>query len=158
MKAIAASGEGYMLSDLYLEHHAARSCCLHCHKWYPPALLTVRKTGTIPTVATALYCIVYIVVEYNAYSTTTGSHSAQEVIYVRNRPWGGGYTLDFVHRGWYMVSEVLCRASLSSRNTTNNKHHPPYSSRATPQKLLVEGMSRFCFFPLAWLGPSSHKY
>lgn len=157
MKAITASGEDYMLSDLYLEHHAARSCCLHCHKWYAPALLTVRKTRSIPTVTTVPYCIVYIVLEYNAYSTITGSQSAQEVIYVRNRPRGGGYTPDAVHKGWYIVSKALCRpVTLFQKH--NEQPPAPYFSRATPQRLLVEGMSKFCFSPLAWLSPSSHKY
>ncbi|KFZ06801.1 hypothetical protein V501_07051 [Pseudogymnoascus sp. VKM F-4519 (FW-2642)] len=52
MLATTASGERHMPSDLYLEHHAARSYCLRCLKWQAPALFTVRETGTIPTVAT----------------------------------------------------------------------------------------------------------
>ena len=119
MPAIAASGERHMPSVLYLEHHAARSYCLRCLKWHAPALFTVRETGTIPTVATVGICALYTVVEYNAYSTLHWVVHAQAVIYVRNRPWGGGNTLVVVHRDWLCaVSELLSRASLTSRNTT----------------------------------------
>ena len=80
VQVTTASGESYMPSGLYLEHHAARSYCLRRLKWQAPALLTVRGTGTIPTVAT----ILYTVLEYNAYSTLhwvaqrTGSNLCEE--------------------------------------------------------------------------------
>lgn len=146
MLATAATGERHMPFDLYLEHHAARSYCLRCLKWQAPALFTVRETGTIPTVATVGICALYTVVEYNAYSTLHWVVHAQAVIYVRNRPWGGGNTLVIVHRDWlYTVSEVLCGASLTSRNTT-----PPLFLSCNAKRLRIEGLSRFFFLP--WSG------
>lgn len=94
--------------------------------------------------------IFYTMLEYNAYLTIHWSYSAQAVIYVRNRPWGGGNTLVVVHRDWCTVSEVLCKASPSSRNTTP----PPLFLSCNTTRLRVEGLSRIFFLP--WPGLLHH--